>query len=284
MKILTGIVLLLVSQACAQIRERSVHSLPSFINESSGLESCGDGKLITVNDSGGEPVLYLISQEGEFLDTIRIPNATNRDWEDLAINEQGDLFIGDIGNNLNQRKDLIIYKVPDFCQKGVRVVQRITFNYEDQQAFPPDPSNQYFDAEGLIATNDSLFIFTKNRTQPFDGELRYYSLANKTGDHTAKLRGKIRLKGGMKKNWITAADISNDGKTILLLSMGKITQLNEFSGTDFLEGTLTELSLPGFSQKEALWIGKGGNLFVTDEQTLLLGRKLYHFQLEKADE
>ena len=35
----------------------------------------------------------------------------NVDWEDIALSDQGILYIGDIGNNFNWRKDLGIYRI-----------------------------------------------------------------------------------------------------------------------------------------------------------------------------
>jgi sugar lactone lactonase YvrE len=36
---------------------------------------------------------------------------TNIDWEDITKDKDGNLYVGDFGNNDNERKDLCIYKI-----------------------------------------------------------------------------------------------------------------------------------------------------------------------------
>jgi putative lipase involved disintegration of autophagic bodies len=84
--------------------------LPSEIKETSGLLLI-DGKIITHNDRGDAANLYEIdSLSGNLLRTIRITNATNEDWEDLAEDENH-IYIGDFGNNDGNRTNLRIYKI-----------------------------------------------------------------------------------------------------------------------------------------------------------------------------
>src|SRR5690606_35587416 len=86
--------------------------LPSIANESSGLARHeANQSLWTHNDSGGKPELYEMDFSGKLLSTLKVPQATNVDWEDLAQGPDGTLFIGDMGNNSNQRQDLTIYAV-----------------------------------------------------------------------------------------------------------------------------------------------------------------------------
>lgn len=61
-----------------------VTTLESFIEESSGLIYL-DGKLITHNDSGGNPTLYELDDvSGNITRSVVIENATNTDWEDIC--------------------------------------------------------------------------------------------------------------------------------------------------------------------------------------------------------
>ena len=84
--------------------------LPDEVDENSGLAYL-NGKLWTINDSGGLPVLYALdTTNGQIVQRIAIANAVNIDWESLADDDQY-IYIGDFGNNSGNRDDLSIYRV-----------------------------------------------------------------------------------------------------------------------------------------------------------------------------
>jgi hypothetical protein len=58
----------------------------SGLDETSGLvaSQMNSGVLWTHNDSGDGPFIYALSAQAEVLCTVRVQNATNRDWEDIA--------------------------------------------------------------------------------------------------------------------------------------------------------------------------------------------------------
>ena len=87
-----------------------IASLPAILNESSGLENAGSGEFWSHNDKGGNPELYRFDTLGMLEQTLRITNASNVDWEDMTIDDAGNIYIGDFGNNNNERTDLKIYK------------------------------------------------------------------------------------------------------------------------------------------------------------------------------
>ncbi len=95
----------------AQSDISTVGTLPEQIAETSGLIYY-NGRLITHNDSGGNPELYELDPETLGITrVVQITNAENRDWEDIAQDEQF-IYIGDFGNNSGSRQDLVVYKVP----------------------------------------------------------------------------------------------------------------------------------------------------------------------------
>ena len=87
-------------------------------NETSGLAATvggGDG-LWLVNDSGGQPMLYLADRDGADRGKIKVEPATNLDWEDLAgFSWQGKpyLLIADVGDNEGRRASCMLYVVPE---------------------------------------------------------------------------------------------------------------------------------------------------------------------------
>jgi hypothetical protein len=74
------------------------------------------GLLWTINDSGGDATLFLTDTTGVSLGTFVVRGAVNVDWEALARGPCGAtecLFIGDTGDNREQRPSVTIYRVPE---------------------------------------------------------------------------------------------------------------------------------------------------------------------------
>ena len=69
---------------------------------------------------------------------VAISLAANFDWEDLTIAD-GKIFISDMGNNGNARRDLGIYIVnepnPHAIEK-TRILKHLPVRYADQETFP----------------------------------------------------------------------------------------------------------------------------------------------------
>ena len=78
-------------------------------------------------------------------------------------------YIGDFGNNYNARKDSFIYEIVHPEMEGYEYTEKITFTYSNQKAFPTPLNQQNFDCEVMVWYADSIYLFTKNRTTPFDG-------------------------------------------------------------------------------------------------------------------
>ena len=104
------ITLFFINSLISFSQEEGRYKLPSQLNEISGIEIINDTIFVAINDSGNEPILFLLNKEAKILKTVKINGAENNDWEDLAADEEH-IYIGDFGNNLNKRKELIIYKV-----------------------------------------------------------------------------------------------------------------------------------------------------------------------------
>lgn len=143
-----------------------VATLPKAIDETSGLIYF-NGYFWTHNDSGGKPELYAIDPEnGKIVKTIKINNAKNIDWEDLAQDEQY-FYIADTGNNRGKRQEFQIYKVSKAdivnCRESIGNVKAdsITFTFEHL------PNNlklhrHNYDMEALCVIDGKLMIFSKN--------------------------------------------------------------------------------------------------------------------------
>lgn len=256
--------------------------LPGTLSETSGLAITPAGKLWSHNDSGNDPNIYQISSGGSILRTLHIDNAQNVDWEDLASDDQGQIYIGDFGNNSNNRQDLKIYRIgnPDMLSGDTTSAEVISFQYANQGMFPPDPSEWNFDCEAFFWHNDSLYLFTKNRTNPFNGYTNMYRIPADTGNHTAVLVDSFFTGLGLKEQyWIGAADISPDGKRMVLLGYDKLWLFHCYAGSHFFKGGVREMSLGGLSQKEAVAFLNQSELFITDEEFFISGKNLYKTDL-----
>jgi len=247
--------------------------LPSPISESSGVEMRNANSIWTHNDSGDEPRLFNIDTAGNLLRTIYLAIDTAIDWEDITQDSAGNFYIGDFGNNLNNRTDLRIYKIPnpDLILSDTVVPLLITFNFPDQLLFPPPLTEQNFDCEALFHFHDSLYLFSKNRgTSTF---CKMYRLPDQAGDYTAELIDSLNT-----GNWVTAADISPSGKLVILLSESVIWLFSGFTGSDFFGGMAQHLTM-STSQKEGVVFVNDSLVYLTDEKLMNFFGNLYALNL-----
>ena len=186
-------------------------NLETTISESSGLIMLGN-KLITHNDSGGDAYLYEIDTiTGNIVRTVTIANAINHDWEEIAKDNQY-IYIADIGNNDGDRTDLKIYRVliSDYLNTTNDTVfaDSICFSYSDQTNFTPLPYFNNYDAEAFIATNNSLFIMTKNW---LNQKSNLYRIPKLPGTYQLQLIDSLDTQG-----LITGATYNADNNLIVL--------------------------------------------------------------------
>lgn len=256
--------------------------LPVSIKESSGLLAENKNSFWTHNDSGGSPVLYNIDSTGKIIQIKRITNATNLDWEDLTVDEEGNFYIGDFGNNKQNRKALQIYKIPNPRNLEEERIQAnvIEFYLPDQTLFPPNPTDKNFDIEAMISFESNLYLFSKNNTNPYTGYSKMYKLPNKPGQYTAELLDSVYLGESYIESSVTGAALSKDSKHLVLLSYSKLTIFSCFEGNNFFSGKSTTLLFSNISQKEALSFLDKRYLYITDEVFHNYGGYLYRIDTE----
>lgn len=256
----------------------TISNVPSAITETSGLIATGPNKLWSHNDSGSGAELYCFDTTGTLLRTLVVSNASNVDWEEITSDVQGRFYIGDFGNNSNNRSNLRIYRIPppDNVVGDSVVAEIIDFDYPDQIAFPPVDSLKKFDMEAMVALGDSLYLFSKNRTDPFDGFTRCYRLPQAPGAYTAVLCDSFYCGPGPQvQNWVTAAALSPNGEHLVLLSSDRCWMFSCFNGSDFFGGSTVEIGF-SLSQKEAISWRDDAVAYITDELVSgIFGGKLY---------
>jgi hypothetical protein len=85
-----------------------------FVPEASGIvKSRRHAGIFWVhNDSGNPPMLFAIRADGRIIREFRL-EVPNIDWEDIAIDDEGHLYVGDIGNNLGALPIRAIYRIDE---------------------------------------------------------------------------------------------------------------------------------------------------------------------------
>ncbi|WP_236957876.1 hypothetical protein [Joostella atrarenae] len=260
-----------------------IANTPDLLEENSGIQIINDpNSLWMVADSGNDDHIYAVNTNGNITRDINIKHAKNKDWEEITKDEEGNIFIGDFGNNDNERKDLKIYKIPNpETHKGDELEAiEINFYYPEQKKFPPKKKERFYDAEAFFYLNNNLYIFTKNRAHKFDGTTLLYKIPAKKGNHKAELISSYKTCEQPRKCAITGADISPNKKKVALLGHDKVWILKDFSDDNFFNGTIEVLSLGHDSQKEGITFINENALYITDEKTKSIGGNIYRLDLK----
>ncbi|MCS4305183.1 hypothetical protein [Chryseobacterium sp. BIGb0232] len=258
-------------------------SLPKKLKEVSGITVSKDKKIIwVIEDRGNKNAVYGLNNDGQMMAKVPVENAENTDWEDIISDTQGNIYIGDFGNNDNNRQDLAILKtdLKDITQTTTKVVQTTKFHYEGQTEFPPKKSNLLYDCEAFVEMDGNFYLFTKNRSKGFDGTFLVFKVPNKEGDFEAKLVGKLKLQGGYNDAAITSATINSKKDKIVLLTHKNVHVLTGFNADDFSAAKINKIPLNHNSQKEAIVFTDDQTLMIADEKGKDEGGNVYQFSLK----
>ena len=250
--------------------------MPSEVLETSGLENGPDGCFWTHNDSGNPAELYCVDTNGLIQRTVAVSGDSNTDWEEIAKDHEGNLYIGNFGNNSLNRTDLHVVKIPsiDTCTSLTYVADTIHFSYPDQFDFPPIGDYGNFDMEAMVWYQDSLHLFSKDRSSPSTGYCKHYKLPAVGGTYVAELVDSL-LTGGISYFFsVTGADLSEDNTQLVLLNSDRLWLCTNFTDSDFFGGDVAELELGTFTQKEGVCF-RNGFIYVTDEDAFGFGGKMY---------
>jgi hypothetical protein len=108
------------------------------------------------NDSGNAPLLFAIRADGRIVGQFRIA-APNIDWEDITIDDQGHLYLGDIGNNKGVLPLRTIYRIdePDPRADSIAPLK------PSAVTFYALPRSNRFDAESLVHDEGAAVLVAK---------------------------------------------------------------------------------------------------------------------------
>lgn len=275
---LLGLSLPLQGQTLVELAE-----LPDKLAENSGLEITSENELWLFNDSGGNEFLYLCDTMGNINDELNIQNVINKDWEDIAQDADGNMYIGDFGNNNNDRTDLRIFKIENPKDALEVSGEIIEFSFNDQDSFPPI-ENLNYDCEAMIWFQDHLYLFTKHRTLPIGTNV--YKIPDTPGVYIAEKIDSffpsefIDGEHPLFDNWITAADISPDYSSLALLCHNKVWIFSDFQDDQFFLGDTLMIPFNQTTQKEGVCFKNNTSLYITDEELIAsIGKKIYLLDL-----
>ncbi len=144
----------------------SLGSLASAeLRETSGIAASRThpGVLWAHNDSGDAAAVHAIGIDGSDLGRFRLANSLAIDWEDMAVGPGPDaaldyLYLGDIGDNLEIRSRLPIYRIPepipDRAGGLVEDVETFTVTYGEAGSFNAE-------AMAIDPFGAALYVITK---------------------------------------------------------------------------------------------------------------------------
>lgn len=222
------------------------------------------------NDSGDEPRIYAVNEEGvvygadryEGVSGTLIAGATNVDWEDIAADASGNILIPDFGNNSNDRRDLVIYVVPEPRKEAGRTTwrNRWFFRYPDQTRFPAPTEDFNFDAEALFTVGDEIFVLSKNRSDPFT-KLYHLKDPQPGVENVLDYIGHFNVRGKA-----TAADATPDGLKLVITTYDLVWLFErENLSTPFFAGAISFLRYDS-PQVEAIAFKDSETLILADEE------------------
>lgn len=259
---------------------QQVSQLPDELSEVSGIELFRDSIFFAINDGGNKSEVYVISKHMKLIKKVEVREVKNHDWEALALDNEY-LYIGDIGNNLNKRKNLQIHRIPvkGLLEKTKVSAETMEIQYSEQKDFPPIRSQLYFDAEAMTSHNGKLWIFTKNKTKPFDGRSFVYEIKFIPGVKKT-LSKSFELVAG-KSDWLLDSFTGAESfkEYLYLLTYSQIIRY-KWKGNTLQK--IDANSLPGYAQMEAITVNTKGQIFIANEANKWLGKqKIRQYQWNK---
>ena len=230
------------------------------IKESSGIipSRRNPGVFWTVNDGGNPAELFAIDRNGRLLATVGLPDVRNLDFEDLADDEEGRIYIADVGNNEGKRETVFVhrYHEPPVCdqREGLRSETSWELRY------PGKP----FDCEALFVWKDRGYLISKRRDLGNAG-LYEFDLTRQKPQTLRKIADLPIVAP------VTSADISRDGARVAIGTVGGVFLFRIEPGRiDQLAFARSGVAVFIEPLMEAVCFDREGILATTEKRAMLL--------------
>lgn len=242
------------------------------------------------NDSGDSSRLFPVDHEGHpvFPDYLHryyygesaepdkkvwpglaIELATNIDWEDIAVDDDF-VYIADMGNNANVRRDLGVYVVPEPNPREIdrtRALRFIAVRYPDQHAFPA--RQWHYDCEAIFVFDGKLYFLTKHR-QPgkIDAWEKGTVLYRLDSTEAGVVNTLTRVDDNPVAYLVTGADTSPDGEWLAVLCYTELWLFPKPArGDKWLSGKARRIPL------SFAFTGQAEAVAWKDNETIILGNE-----------
>ena len=246
--------------------------LPSILNEVSGVGYLTPDSIWWHNDGGHPAEIIQTNSQGVIIRQIPLTDVQNTDWEDLTMDDDGFIYIGDFGNNNNPRSQFSIYKY----QPSTKSLHTLTYQY---------PNSKAPNVEAMIWSKGYLYLFTKDLLPKSRFVTYQYRLDDHSPDQVALLQDSLIL----KKRVVTGAAIHKESKRIALVSyryhriLGFIPNnsatvyvIEHYEADNFLKGRIKKVkSFPFLAQQyESVDFINANKLLIASEKTPISAPKL----------
>jgi len=180
------------------------------LTESSGVVAsrAHPGVFWSHTDGGGprKQILFGLTREGRTVCEVPVIGVLLHDWEDIAIDDQQHLFIGDIGNNEGRRKQIAVYQIAEPDPKSPGSSARVTRGW--QLRFPEEP----FDCESLFVWQTNGYLVSKVLNDQ-RAELYRFPLTEQKEPFVLEQVARLKIDSP-----VTGAEISADGRLLGLVA------------------------------------------------------------------
>lgn len=280
----------------------------SPITQSSGLARDPNNTSFWTHNDQGNPTtdLYKIlpatgNQAVTIQKQVAVQNVQNLDWEDLAKDHSGNIYLCQIGKNCNANSD------PEECPTRyifkIHKLALATLNHPDSTTVTPETyyfrypltgydlencdtdDTVFVNSEAAVWMDDAVYVFTKSIWSKYtnncggwvNGYTYYFKIPLITGStmedpivgiYKGKVNLKVRPQDATNDYQVTAAALSEDEKVLSLTTYDRIWQFRNFEDDQFFEGTslYNEYSTNG---SDTITRGYEGIEFMSDRAVLL---------------
>jgi hypothetical protein len=224
----TGLVLIFAAATASPAPRDSRPAAPRFragtldpaIRESSGIVASRrhPGVFWTLSDSGNDAAVFAVERDGTLIREYAVAGAGNTDWEDLAIDDAGLLYIADTGNNNRRREQVTVLRVdepdPRVPLNGARAPAPIPVTASWRLNYP---GHAPFDCESLFVLDGKAYLLPK-RLDGSKAEIFRFDVAADPAPRDAVTPARVAEVPAVRAP-VTAADVSPDGKRLAILTV-----------------------------------------------------------------
>ena len=240
------------------------------INESSGIAASIRNKdaFWTHNDSGDTARIFLFNKNGDTLATVNLQGVSAVDWEDIAsfrLGENAYVLVADVGDNLGRREHCVLYLIrePELPLKVEGTEARI-LSAEPEMAINFRYEDGPHDCEAIAVDSQQSMIYLASKALK---DCRIYALPIPSKE--SRQPSVAKAIATVKLTYITAMDISPDGRHAVLLTYGDAYAFDRSEGETWGQAfsrEATTITAPTRKQGESICYGPDGRtLYLTSE-------------------